>query len=169
MPNIKIGGIVMNLTRRVLITILATVMISNVLTVVQPTAAQSENSNCKQVKGDLVVNFGPGTASGVLTNGSILNGTFESVFAPGSVVPTADPTSITFTGDSSITTNKGVVVTHDVYLIDFVLTLGPGMLRIDPASSSGEFAGATGLIYLNPKVEGPFGHAELTGQICINR
>ncbi len=157
----------MNRRKRMVMTFVTIVLVGSLFRAAQPTAAQSENANCKQVKGNLTVNFGPGTASGVLTNGSVLNGTVESVFAPGSVVPTADPTAITFSGTTSITTNKGVLVTRDVYLIDFVLTLGPGMLRIDPATSSGEFAGATGLIYLNPNVEGPLGHAEIGGQICF--
>lgn len=159
----------MNFKNRVLMTFVAIALTGGVFEVAQPTAAQTADSSCKQLKGDLAVTFGPGTASGVLTNGSFLNGTFDSVFVAGSVLPTADPTSITFTGNSSITTNKGVLVTRDVYLVDFILTLGPGMLRIDPAASTGEFAGATGLIYLNPQVEGPLGHAQLAGQICLNR
>jgi hypothetical protein len=131
------------------------------------TSAQSPNSNCKQIKGNLMVNFGPGVASGTVTNGSFLNGTFETAFTPGSVVPTADPTSVTFTGGSTITTDKGVLVTHDVYLFDFARALGPGMLRIDSTASTGDFAGATGILYLNPNFGDPPGHAQLGGKICF--
>lgn len=130
-------------------------------------SAQSLNSNCKEVKGNLTVEFGAGTASGAIANGSFLTGTFETVFNPGSTTPTADPTSVTFTGDSTITTDKGVLVTNDVYLFDFVRALGPGMLRIDSTASTGDFAGATGILYINPNFGDPPGHAELAGTICF--
>ncbi|HZI87640.1 MAG TPA: hypothetical protein VFD48_12455 [Pyrinomonadaceae bacterium] len=129
--------------------------------------AQSANSNCKEVKGNLTVEFGAGTANGVITNGNLLNGTLATVFTPGSVVPTADPTSVTFTGDSTISTDKGVLATHDVYLFDLVLVLGPGMLRIDSTTSTGEFAGATGILYINPNFGDLPGLAQLTGKICL--
>lgn len=158
---------------RILMT-LAAVALSFALTLLeQPTSArsaspaQTSNSNCKQVKGNLRVEFGPGTASGAIANGNVINGTFETVFTPGSVVPTADPTSITFTGDSTITTDKGVLVTHDVYLFDFVRALGPGMLRIDSITSTGDFAGATGILYINPNFGDAPGNAEIGGNMCF--
>lgn len=163
----------MNAKIRILITLSAVVLMAGLFPFEQSTSAgstksaQSENSNCKQVKGNLTVNFGPGTATGAITNGSVLNGTFETVFSAGSVVPTADPTSVTFTGDSTITTNTGVLVTHDVYLFDFVIALGPGMLRIDSTASTGDFAGATGILYINPNFGDAPGHAKLTGKICF--
>ena len=136
----------MNTNTRMLMTLVAVALTFGLFPLEQSTSAQSENSKCKQVKGNLIVNFGPGIASGVITNGSFLNGTFETVFKAGSVVPTADPTSVTFTGDSTNTTGKGVLVTHDVYLFDSVRALGPAMLRIDSAASTGDFLGATGII-----------------------
>jgi hypothetical protein len=129
--------------------------------------AGSQSSNCKEVKGNLTVEFGAGTASGAITNGNVLNGSFATVFTPGSVVPTADPTSITFTGNSTISTDKGALATHDVYLFDFVSALGPAMLRIDSTNSTGEFAGATGILYINPNFGDPPGQAQLSGKICL--
>lgn len=157
----------MNAKIRTIITIVTGMLTLGLFPLEQSTSAQSLSSNCKQVKGNLAVNFGPGTANGVVTNGSVLNGTFETVFNAGSVVPTADPTSVTFTGDSRITTDKGVLVTHDVYLFDFAIALGPGMLRIDSTASTGDFAGATGILYINPIFGDPPGHAKLTGRICF--
>lgn len=157
----------MNAKPGMLMMLLAVVLTFGLLPLEQPTSAQSENSRCKKVKGDVTVTFGPGTASGAITNGSILNGTIETVFNAGSVAPTADPTTITFTGDSTITTSKGVLVTHDVYLFDFVKALGPGMLLIDSTASTGDFAGATGIIYLNINFGDPPGHGELAGKICF--
>lgn len=127
--------------------------------------ASSQSSNCKEVKGTLTVEFGAGTASGAITNGNVLNGSFITAFTPGSVVPTADPTSVTFTGD--VSTDKGVLMTHDVYLFDFVIALGPGMLRIDSTTSTGDFAGATGILYINPNFGDPPGQAQLAGKICL--
>lgn len=129
--------------------------------------ASSQSSNCKEVKGTLTVEFGAGTASGAITNGNVLNGSFITAFTPGSVVPTADPTSVTFTGNSTISTDKGVLMTHDVYLFDFVIALGPGMLRIDSTTSTGDFAGATGILYINPNFGDPPGQAQLAGKICL--
>lgn len=156
---------------RIVMTVAAVAL--SLLPLEQPTSArsassaQSPNSNCKEVKGNLTVEFGTGTASGAITNGNGLNGTFATAFNPGSVAPTADPTSVTFTGDSTISTEKGVLVTHDVYLFDFVRALGPGMLRIDSTTSTGDFAGATGILYINPNFGDPPGHAQLFGKICL--
>lgn len=115
-----------------------------------------------------MIDFFPGGGSGTISNRGVLNGTVETLFNSGSIAPTADPTTVTFTGDSTITTNRGVLVTHDVYVFDFAIALGPGMLRIDSAASTGDFAGATGVIYLNVSLGGPAsGRAELGGQICF--
>jgi hypothetical protein len=172
-PHSNLGEMTMNAKIRMLMTLVAVVFALALLPLEQATSArstksaQSENSNCKQVKGNLTVNFSPGTASGEVTNGSVLNGTFATVFNAGSVAPTADPTSVTFTGGSTITTDKGVLVTRDVYLFDFVMALGPGMLRIDSAASTGDFAGATGILYINPNFGDAPGHGELAGKICF--
>src|SRR5580704_10427091 len=51
-------------------------------------------SNCKEAKGDAVVMaVGAGPASGPITNGGDLNGTFTDVFK-GSGFPTPDPTTV---------------------------------------------------------------------------
>ena len=150
------------------LTLVVVMLLSGLFSLEQSTWAQSENSNCKEVKGNLWVSFGPGVANGTITNGGIFNGTVATIFNDGSVVPTADPTTVTFTGDTVITTNAGVLVTHDVYVFDFVRSLGPGMLRIDPSASTGIFAGATGVVYLNVIFGGPeSGQAKLAGQICF--
>lgn len=164
----------MNAKTRMLIMLLAIALTVGFFPLEQSISArtakplQSENSNCKHVKGDIMVNFGPGTASGTVSNGGFLNGTVETAFTPGSVVPTADPTSVTFTGVSTITTNRGVLVTQDVYLFDIATGLGSAMLRIDSAASTGDFAGATGVAYLNISSTTPeSGRAELAGRICF--
>ena len=154
--------------RKLVTTIMALALGFCLLYEVPATQAQSMNSRCRIVRGNLEVAFSPGAANGSITNSGFLNGSVTTSFQPGSVMPTANPTSITFTGDTTLTTLAGTLVTHDVYLFDFVLMLGPAMLRIDPGASTGIFAGATGVIYINP-VAGSTdtGQAELGGRLCF--
>lgn len=157
----------MNARTRKLMTLVAVVLTFCLCSLEQATSAQSPNSNCKQVKGSLAVNFGPGVANGTITNGGVLNGTIATTFNAGSVVPTADPAAVSFTGSSTITTNGGTIVTHEVYVFDFVRSWTTAMLRIDSAASTGAFAGATGVIFLNSNSASPeSGQGELAGQIC---
>ena len=129
--------------------------------------AQAQASDCKHVKGDVSVAFGPGSANGSVSNGGALNGALSTAFVPGGVMPTADPTSITFTADSTFTAVGGNLVTNDVYVLDFVLGVGSAMMKIDSAASTGIFAGASGVVYLNIRSTTPAnGEAELAGTIC---
>lgn len=149
------------------ITMTVIVMVLGLIAIDYPAFAQADTGKCKQVKGNVEVTFGPGTANGVIANGGVLNGTFSTAFTAGSIMPTADPTSVTFTGDSVIANDWGTVVTRDVYLFDTAMGLGPGLLRIDPAASTGAFAGATGVIYINPNFDDLVGHGQLGGKICL--
>ena len=152
---------------RKLMTLVAVVLTFCLCPLARTASAQSPNSNCKQVKGSLAVNFGPGVANGTITNGGFLNGTIATTFNAG-VVPTADPAAVSFTGSSTITTNGGTIVTHEVYVFDFVRSLTSALLRIDSATSTGAFAGATGVIFLNSSSASlESGQGELAGQICF--
>ena len=153
--------------RKLITTMMALAFSICLLNGVSSIQAQPTHRRCKAVRGNLGVVFSPGAANGSITNGGFLNGSVAQAFNPGSVVPTADPTSITFTGDSTITTIHGTLVTRDVYLFDFVRLLGPAMFRVDPVASTGIFAGAEGVIYLNPvSAATDTGQAELGGRIC---
>ena len=127
-------------------------------------------SNCQKVKGNVsAVNNGNGTASGVITQGGKLNGTTLVVFTSNGFAPTADPNAFTFTDDLTLTTDKGVLQTHNVTLVDLANGVVTVIARIDPNASTGEFAGATGVLYINEKT--PDGTAtfqgEITGEICF--
>ena len=126
-------------------------------------------SNCKQAKGDSEsVAVGSGPASGTITNGGDLNGTFLDVFNSGAF-PTPDPMIVSFGGDVTITTNRGVLKASAVHFFDFTNAVVSGQLRINPATSTGRFAGATGFLFLTgvSTLTSPFiNHLEISGQIC---
>jgi hypothetical protein len=127
-------------------------------------------SNCKQAKGDtVVVSVGAGPASGPITNGGDLNGTVTQVFTSAPFA-TPDPSIVSFAGDLTITTNQGQLKASVVNLFDFSNGVGSSQARINPATSTGRFAGATGFLFFNgvATISSPFtDHLEITGQICF--
>jgi hypothetical protein len=101
-------------------------------------------SNCKEVKGQLLDVFTAGAFSGTITNAGDLDGTSAETFT-GSA-PTPVPTVLSFRADFALTTHEGQLKASWVNLFD----------------------NATGL-YINGKAVSfaPFTvAAELTGQIC---
>ena len=121
-------------------------------------------SDCKKVKG----NLSGGGGSGTITQGGILNGTTQAVFTS-MFTPTPDPTTFAFTDDLTITTDKGVLKTHNVAIFDVARGVFSAIDRIDPNASTGDFAGATGVLYINGKTPdgGATIQAEITGEICF--
>ena len=123
----------------------------------------------QQVKGtESVVNNGNGTTSGTITQGGKLNGTTQTVFTS-DFTPTPDPNTFSFTDDLTLTTDKGVLRTHNVTLFDAANGVFSAIARIDPNGSTGDFAGATGVLYINGKTTdgGATFQAEITGEICF--
>jgi hypothetical protein len=129
-------------------------------------SAQSASavSDCKQVKGNLT----GGGGSGTITQGGGLNGTTQAVFTS-MFTPTPDPTTFSFTDDLTITTDKGVLKTHNVAIFDVARGVFSAIDRIDPNASTGDFAGATGVLYINGTTidGGATIQAEITGEICF--
>jgi hypothetical protein len=134
-------------------------------------------SNCKQLKGEIVVRPQPGTTVGTITNGGYLNGTFTAVDT--SAFATPDPNVVSYTQDLIISTHMDQLTATSVWLFDFSkLPIGAvsGMARIGPTSaktgntiSTGRFAGATGFYFLTgPDAPDAAGnsHGDITGQIC---
>ena len=75
-------------------------------------------SNSQKVKGiESVVNNGDGTTSGTITRGGKLNGTVQEVFTS-MFTPSPDPSTFSFTDDLTLTTNAGVLKTHNVTIFD---------------------------------------------------
>lgn len=129
-------------------------------------------SFCKQAKGyffdTLDLNFG-GTL-GTITNGGILNGTTETVYNPAAVF-TPDPNVVSYIGELTITTQQGQLKTSNVYIYNFASGLWTAMGRINPETSTGRFAGATGVLYFNGSTTGAFPDesypSQINGEICL--
>lgn len=124
----------------------------------------SAGSICHIVKGNLSGGGGIGT----ITQGGRLNGTTQAVFTS-MPIPTSDPTTVSFTDDLTVTTyHNGVLNTHNVAIFDVARGVFTAIDRIDPNTSTGIFAGATGVLYLNGRTPdgGMTIQAEITGEIC---
>jgi hypothetical protein len=128
-------------------------------------------SNCKDAKGQMVQAFNGTAFSGPVTNAGDLTGSAGAVFlGPG--LPTNDPTTFSFTSDITITTHHGELKARQVNVFDNGTGLTTGLARIDPAASTGRFAGATGYLFLSGRTTSfsPFTvELELSGKICYAR
>ena len=158
----------MTLRIRTLATLVMISLIACLCFLPQPTLAD-DDGNCKKAKGNLsVVNNGNGTTSGTITQGGKLNGRTQAIFTS-AFTPTPDPNTFSFTDDLTITTRKGVLKTHNVGIFDAATGLFSVINRIDANASTGDFAGATGVLYINGKTTdgGATFQAEITGEICF--
>ena len=134
-------------------------------------APAEAQSNCQQVKGqqDGVFDEVTNTTTGELTKGGWLNGTTLDAFHA-AVLPTPHPTTVSFTGDFTLATIHGELKTTNVYIFNFVTGNAAVLGHIDPTTSTGTFAGATGVLYFAGKTISfsPFVvQAEVTGEICF--
>ncbi len=135
-------------------------------------SAQSPNTTCKHATG-VWIDVYPGTGNttlGTITNGGILNGTTQSIFTSGAF-PTPAATIVSYTSELTITTNHGNLKTTNTYLYDFETGTFTLMGRINPQTSTGQFAGVTGTFFANGKTTGNgFTYpAEIAGEICFDR
>ena len=156
-------------------TVIAAALSFGLFTLEESALAQEESapaqSDCKQVRAQQVGVFDgvTNTTTGTITNGGTLNGTTLEVFFGFGAFPTPDPTTVTFTGDFTLTTNHGELKASNVYLFNFA-GVGAVLGRINPTTSTGRFAGATGVLYWAVKVTNfsPFTvQEEITGEICF--
>jgi hypothetical protein len=128
-------------------------------------------SNCKEAKGQVIQAFNGTGFSGPVTNAGDLSGSASAVFL-GAGFPTNDPTTFSFTSDITITTHQGELKARQVNVYDNATGVTAGLARIDPAASTGRFAGATGHLFLNGTTTSfsPFTvDLELSGKICYAR
>ena len=134
----------------------------------------SDNSNCKTIRATGVQTFDPvaGVVSGPVTNSGILDGDLEDVvnFGAGFVF-TPDPTVVAYTTNLTITTLHGQFKASPVNTQSILTGKGAEWGEINPSTSTGKFAGATGVISIvfrpvgDPSV-GPY-IAEITANICF--
>lgn len=134
----------------------------------------SANSNCKTIRGNGTQVFDPvtGIVSGPVTNAGILNGDLEDVINFGAgFVFTPDPTVVSYTTNLTITTIHGQLKASPVTIQSFVTGAGAEWGHINPDTSTGRFAGATGTISVvfkpigDPSV-GPY-EVEIAAEICF--
>jgi hypothetical protein len=107
----------------------------------------SAESNCKDARGKLVEFWDGGNdIPGRLSNGGWLNGATLSV-TNSTGYPTPVSTAVSFTNAYTLTTRRGEVKGTRLLLYDAETGWGLDMTNIDPNSSTGIFAGATGVLY----------------------
>jgi len=140
-----------------------------------PALAQS---NCKQLKGELIVHTQPGTQVGTITNGGYLNGTFKAVDTSVAFA-TPDPKVVSYSQDLIISTHLGQLTATKVGLFDFanlpigalssIARIGATSAKTGNVTSTGIFAGATGFYFITGAgaldAAGNY-RAEITGEIC---
>jgi hypothetical protein len=131
------------------LTLAAVVLIAGVLSSEQSTSAHGNSrGNCREVQGKWFEVY-PGTgnvSTGTITKSEILRGKMETVF-DGAALPTPDPDTVSFTADLTITTNHGKLKARSVFLFDLATGLWTVIERINPDTSTGRFAGATGALF----------------------
>jgi hypothetical protein len=134
----------------------------------QTTSALSARNICRNVKGRLSEVSNANGTTGRITRGGILNGTTQLVYTSG-VLPTPHPTTISYTTDFTVTTNRGVLKTHNAGIFELETGSFTEIARIDPNASSGTFAGATGVLFTSGKTAdgGATFESRITGEICL--
>jgi hypothetical protein len=150
---------------------LAILVVSLTFPMATPSASQSSDG-CKRAEGDWLDSLNDvGGTSGTITNAGILNGTTQTVYNPAFVF-SLDPNVVSYVAETTISTNHGQLVTSNVYLYNFVTGVGTAMGRINSDTSTGRFAGATGVLYFNTTetigVAPDQSYATtITGQVCL--
>jgi hypothetical protein len=153
-------------------TLVAVLLAFGLLSPQQSRSEQSARSNCTQVQANSTEYLGSTccTDRGNFRNGGILNGTTEYVYSPAFVV-TPDPNVVSYISDFTLTANQGQLKASNVYIYDRVTGLWTAMGQINPGTSTGRFAGATGVLYFNGKTAGVIPdqsyRSKITAEICF--
>jgi hypothetical protein len=133
----------------------------------------SDQRNCKPAKGNFIdVWNGAPRTDGTIVNGGFLNGTTFTSDASGAF-PTSIPNTVSYNVTLTLTTHQGQLKLLNVYLYDFRTGIWTAMGWINPNTSTGRFAGATGVLYFNGKTVGtvvPISYpSEITGEVCLTK
>lgn len=133
-------------------------------------ATADDRRKCKSVDADLsVVSNGNGTTSGSVRHGGKLDGTTRAMFTS-ALTPTPNPAAFSYTDEFSITTDRGVLKAHNVGLFVVGNELFSEIAVVDSGTSTGDFAAATGALYINGKTSdgGATFRAAISGEICFS-
>jgi hypothetical protein len=163
--------IMMNAEKRDFLTRVAVILAIELFVLGQPSLAQTR---CRQATG-MWLDGDPSTSytgeSGKIIHGGILNGTTVVVYDPAYVV-TPNPNFVSYIAELTITTSHGQLRTSNVYLYDIVTNdRWTAMGYINPDTSTGRFAGATGVLYFSGKTVGVYPFAaypsHIAGRVCF--
>lgn len=150
------------------VTTIAAVLSMALFTVGQSAAAQSTCLHATALQDGV---FDPVTNAntGQITRGGWLNGSVLETFRT-DVLPTGEATTLSFTADFTLTTAHGQLKGVNVYLLNFTTGNAAVLGHVDPTTSTGNFARATGVLYfagktlsLSPYVI----QAEVTADVCF--
>jgi hypothetical protein len=136
----------------------------------------SEESRCYRVMGEARDTWpGAGNVStGYMVSSWLLTGTTQYVYDTAGF-PTPDPNVVTFGAELTLTTRRGLVKARVLFLFGFVTGTWTSIATIDPAASTGRFAGATGTLWfpggstVNLENGGQTYPSEVTGHLCLVR
>jgi hypothetical protein len=136
----------------------------------------AEESHCYRVMGEARDTWpGAGNVStGVMAGSRLLTGTTQYVYDTAGF-PTPDPNAVTFGAALTVTTKRGLLEARVVFLFDIVTGLWTSMATIDPVSSTGLFAGATGTLWFPSGTTiglddgGQAYPSDVTGHLCLAR
>jgi hypothetical protein len=137
---------------------------------------RSEESRCYRVMGEAQDTW-PGTgnvSTGVMAGSRLLTGTTQYVYDTAGF-PTPDSNAVTFGAALTLTTKRGLLEARVVFLFNVVTGLWTSMATIDPASSTGWFARATGTLWfpagmtINLDDGGQTFPSQVTGHLCLAR
>jgi hypothetical protein len=132
------------------------------------------NRNCRKISANGIQFFDPATGiiSGPVTNSGLLDGDLTDVINFGAGFAfTPDPTVVAYTTDFTITTIQGQLKASAVTTQSIITGQGAEWGQINPNTSTGRYAGATGMISVvfkavgDPAV-GPY-EAQITADICF--
>lgn len=129
-------------------------------------------SNCRHTEGKLVEVYDPEkkTAFGKLRNSGWLDGTTATVDSS-APFPTADLNKVSFSSTITYTTHHGQLKGKILFIFDVITGLGTGMSDIDGNASTGIFAGATGVLFVNTfradtVAQGPY-YSVVYARVCF--
>jgi hypothetical protein len=131
-----------------------------------------EQSNCRHTQGKLVEVYDAEkkTAFGKLRNSGWLDGTTASVDSS-AAFPTADLSKVSFSNALTLTTAHGQLKGKSLFIFDVITGLGTGISDIDGSASTGIFAGATGVLFVNgfradTVAQGPY-YSMVYARVCF--
>jgi hypothetical protein len=137
---------------------------------------RSAHVNCYKVVGEARDTWpGAGNVStGVIASFGLLNGATQYVYDTEGF-PTPDPNVVTFGAGLTVTTKHGTVGGRVLFLFDVVTGTWTSIATVDPKSSTGRFAGATGTLWfpsgttINLDGGAQSYPSYLTGHLCLAR